>query len=310
MEALQKRLTIDELRSKRYIAEAVFKKFTEARRFYDSYGFCFYEGEDAKYYNHRIQNVFGDKIISYPVGNKKAVLAVMNRISTDPLYNNVCVMFFVDRDYDESVMGICSDLYETPCYSIENLYAQESVFSRILIAEFGLSFADADYQKCMQVYRDRLNEFNHLMIEFNAIVKYQHRCKEDIQCNFGNIKTAQLVLVSLDEVSKANRYEEQIQRLLTMLQIGKESICDYINELKIEEKPHLVFRGKNQLDFMVDIINLLKEQNSGGAFFEEKRNGIKISISKNRLSELSQYAETPKELMLFLKEHAHKLFAS
>lgn len=37
-------------------------------------------------------------------------------------------MFFVDNDYDESLEGISPDLYETPCYSIENLYAQKEVF--------------------------------------------------------------------------------------------------------------------------------------------------------------------------------------
>ena len=299
----QVRTTAELMRNKRNSINAIFKKFTEARRLFGKYGFCFYEGEDAKYYQPRIHSVFGDRIIQYTMGNKKSVIQIMGRITNDTLYNNVSVMFFVDRDFDPSVAGTHKDLFETPCYSIENLYAQESVFSRIIQAEFGLNLTDTDYAKCLELYRDRLKEFNEIIVAFNAIVKYQHQFAPETICNFSGICTSHLVCVTLDCVCKGRRHDEKIEDLISQLNIPTESMRQIMQELRAEEHPNLYFRGKNQLDFMVEIIKILKEQNRAQLFFTEKHTNVNITLSKNRLSELSQYAVTPTELEEFIHYH-------
>ena len=161
-------LTIENMRKEREKAEAIYIQFANNRKHYGTHVFCFYEGEDGKYYNPRIEQKF-DKIISYKVGNKKEVLKLLDRITSANIYSNVCVMFFVDRDYDTSMSDYREELFETPCYSIENLYVQHECLRKILQSEFGLNEFDNDFIKGMQDFERRSKEFNNQILEFNAL---------------------------------------------------------------------------------------------------------------------------------------------
>ena len=68
-------------------------------------------------------------------------------------------------------------------------------------------------------------------------------------------------------------------------------------------KPVVKYRGKNQLDFFCSLLKQLKEYNNLGGYFSTKHNCVKLNITGNRLSELSQYALTPKSLEAFLHNH-------
>lgn len=299
----EQELTVEQMRLKRTVSEVLFKKFTEARDRFATHTFCFYEGEDGKYYNSRIERYFGSNFMTFPAGNKREVLKIMEKIRSDPLYAKVCVMFFVDRDYDASLAGINADLFETPCYSVENLYAQETVLGRILQSEFGLNETDSDYQKCISDYQLRLKEFNHVILRFNAIVKYQHLFASQIKCQFSNIKTSCLANISMSGVTKSQKYDKQIKELETMLHVDRQRLETLEYELCSEEAPHLVLRGKNQLDYFVSFVMELKRLNTLGGYFSNKLTRVHINITVNRLSELSQYAITPPELDAFLRKH-------
>ena len=298
-----KKMTLDQMREKRGISEVLFKKFTEAHEYFETHAFCFYEGEDGKYYNARVARYWGSSVITQVAGKKKEVLKVMQKIQSDPLYTNVCTMFFIDRDYDESLANTNNDLFETPCYSIENLYAQESVFSQILQSEFGLNPMDLDYHKCLTDYRLRLSEFNQIIVKFNAVVKYQHQYASEIKCQFSKVRTSHLAHIEIGQVNKAVRHDEQINKLIVQLSADTELLSELEKELCLESNPHLVLRGKNQIDFLVSFIMKLKDLNSSGGYFSEKLNNVHINLSENRLSELSQYAITPPELISFLERH-------
>lgn len=296
-------LTLEQMREKRGISEVLFKKFTEANKYFGTHAFCFYEGEDGKYYNPRVAQYWGTNFIPQVAGNKKEVLKVMQKIQSDPLYADVCTMFFIDRDYDESLANTNNNLFETPCYSIENFYAQESVFSRILQSEFGLNLIDPDYHKCLTDYQLRLDEFNQIIIKFNAVVKYQHLYAPNIICQFSKVKTSHLAHIEIGQVTKASRHDEQIDKLTSKLSVDFNLLTALENDLHLECTPHLVFRGKNQLDFLVSIIMKLKDLNGSGGYFSRKLNNVHINLTENRLSELSQYAVTPPELDSFLERH-------
>lgn len=297
-------MTLSQMREKRGVAEVLFKKFTEATNRFKSYCFCFYEGEDGKYYDSRVAHFFGDKFISQVAGNKKEVLRVMEKIQSDTLYSNVRTMFFVDRDYDNPLAGTNPDLFETPCYSIENFYVQESVFCRILQSEFGLSPLESDYHKCLSDYRLRLSEFNRIIISFNAVVKYQHQYAPKTVCQFSAIKTSHLAHVEIGQVVKGARHDEQINKLISKLSADTAVLAEIESSLLAEKDPLSVLRGKNQLDFLVSIINELKNLNLSGKYFSKRLNNVHINLTDNRLSELSQYAITPPELITFLKQHS------
>lgn len=298
---------LESMREHREDAVVAFKKFTENKNEHRDYAFCFYEGEDAKYYNSRIEMFFGQKYFVYKAGNKKEVLHIMEMIQSKPEYSEMCTMFFVDRDYDNSLQGQSDNLFETPCYSIENLYARKEAYERILKAEFGLNPIDEDYKKCIELYDKRLVEFNQIILEFNALVKYKHqRCPEQ-KCMFSNVKTNHLANITLESVKKSNNYSQTIDAIKGDLNVNEDDFRITSAELEGELKPEDVFRGKNQLDFFSEIIKKLRDVNNRGGFFSKKLDNVHINITNNRLSELSQYAITPDELRLFLQNNFEKL---
>lgn len=298
-----KNISLDQMREKRSIAEVLFKKFSEAHEHFKTHAFCFYEGEDGKYYNARVAQYWGTNIITYTAGNKKEVLKVIQKIQSDHLYADVCTMFFIDRDYDESLANTNNDLFETPCYSIENFYAQETVFCQIMQSEFGLNPIESDYHKCLTDYRLRLKEFNQIIVKFNAVVKYQHQYAPEIKCQFSSVKTSHLASIEIEQVIKSTRHDEQINKLISQLNANAELLLTLEENLRSESAPHLVLRGKNQLDFLISIIMKLKRLNNSGKYFSKKMNYVYINLTENRLSELSQYAVTPPELTSFLERH-------
>ena len=84
-----------------------------------------------------------------------------------------------------------------------------------------------------------------------------------------------------------------------------EEIQNSIEELTKKGNYSLNFRGKNQLDFFVEFLNKLKSLRKEGKYFKTKYD-VKLNITNNRLSELSQYAVTPPELEKFLNKHKLK----
>lgn len=300
-------LSIDDMRRERHSFESTYMEFVGNRKYHNMYAFCFYEGEDGKYYDFRIRQKFGESFLTYPVGNKKEVLKLLYKLRENGLYDNVCTMFFVDRDYDSSLSGTDKDLYETPCYSIENLYAKKDVLSRVLQSEFGLNVVDEDYQKCVQDFCQREIEFNDCLLEYNALA-YLRRQKSGSNSNFsfGTVKTSNMVNVQVGKIEKASKYADTIKNIKEKLQVQEDELEGAKEKLVTNGNYSDNFRGKNQLDFFVEFIRDLKKLNSVGDYFSVIHNNIRIDITNNRLSELSQYAITPVDLDAFLEEHKKK----
>lgn len=299
---------LEQMRKARGTYEAVFIQFVNNRKYHNSYAFCFYEGEDGKYYDPRIRQKFSDKFMTFTVGNKKEVIKLLKKINSEKLYKDVCTMFFIDRDYDKSLMGKDENIFETPCYSIENLYAQEECFKKILQSEFGLNVIDDDFQKCLRDFRLRANEFEECILEFNALA-YLRREQSDSNSNFSfsSVKTSYLAKIGISQVEKSSRYMDTIQNIKEKLKFCEEDVEAAKNTLVEQGGFPMNFRGKNQLDFFTSFIRELKNLNSIGGYFSEKYNNIHINITSNRLSELSQYAITPSCLEKFLDAHLEKL---
>ena len=300
--------SLEELREARYKLSAVFMQFADDSSKFPQNAFCFFEGEDGKYYNPRIKRYFGNRFFTYKVGNKNAVLQLREKIVNDALYDRLIKMFFVDKDFDLSVAGISKNLYETPCYSIENLYAQTDVFKDILKTEFGINQLHPDYIKCITDFEQRLTEFTEAMIEFNALALLRKRLKKNL--NVDKVKTNHLFKVSIYKIEKARQYNDAIDGLKVIIEDEEEKkqFQECINELKMGKK-ELIFRGKNQLDCFCMLVKELKELNKSNMYFSQKYSSVNINITNNRLSELSQYAITPPELVTFLLEHSKLLLS-
>lgn len=272
----------------------------------------FFEGEDEKYYSVRINTIRPD--ISWSGVNckgKSNVISMRDKIKSHSSYNNASCLFFVDSDFDDNQdIKNLPDLYLTPCYSIENLYLSESVFRRILSAEFNVSDTCEEYN-CFQIclskyyeiksqYLERIEGFNLLIKELRLMEKTGHLTS---RLNLNNLNIDDLVTIELSLVSK--EYDELFPKML--FPELPENIEISLERSKVffsGKNKELWYRGKQNIEFLRVFINKLKEdrcKKSGRNVFLNKGN-VKLQLTKaNLISELGQYADTPSCLKSFLE---------
>ena len=295
---------LKEMKLSRESANVAFIKFTEHANFYNTHVFCFYEGEDGKYYNQRIKNILNDNIISIIVGNKEETLKLWRKIKSQEAYNSINKMFFVDMDMDEEPTDKDDDLYVTPCYSVENFYANKNCFANIIESEFSINKGETDYDKSLQLFDELFQKFCNEMIEFNALVYLRtQKGLKNQKVLISSIKTHYLVNVEFDKITKSTKYSAQISNLMDKLNVNDKDVSKAVEFIRTRGDFVNIFRGKNQIDFLVDLLNILKTANANGEFFSEKRRRVTINLTKNRLSEMSQYATTPNDLINFISNH-------
>ncbi|SDG73055.1 DUF4435 domain-containing protein [Propionivibrio dicarboxylicus] len=274
--------------------------------------FCFFEGEDEKYYSGRINFVFGHRPW-HPIncGGKNAVLETQREIRSRTYYDKHTVAFFVDRDFDEPISRTMADeIYETPCYSIENLYCDPQAIKRILSAEFGLADQAGLNEQFTQIY-DRIlecqNAFHELILPLNLFIK-AHRLAEKHsgikRLNLKNVRLEQVVSICLDKVERLIA-DEDLNSLypesIPIENIDFSSIPSFHGTNLCYE-----LRGKYELEFIRIILCRLKEACSCKEHvFCRKGYSVKLNLTKaNTISELSQYATTPPCLIKFLTKLA------
>lgn len=303
MEEIKRKEGLELLRENRENASVAFMEFCSYKECYKEYLFVFYEGEDRKYYNQRIRDFVGSKIIQIKAGNKKNVIKVMKQIDSQNQYNNVKTVFFVDRDMDFNMPEYNSNnLYVTPCYSIENLYVNEYSLGLILEDEFGLNSNDNDYNQIMSNFSCLYKDFCDKMTVFNALVllRNEKKLNEDKVC-INNIKTSHLIKIDIinRSITFSIHYEKVISDLSIKLNVmNDEEIKQAVSRLSSYGDPCDVFRGKNQLDFMIEFIDQLCKYKK--EIIKSNKNSISINPKQNRLSTLSRYAKTPDNLIKFL----------
>lgn len=269
--------------------------------------FCAFEGEDAKYYGIRIEHFSGyTERINILCKGKYNVLRLYDRVISDNQLKHAVTAFFIDHDFD----GLCgyalrSNLYITPCYSIENLYLRREVVRRIFVEEFGVSdFHDYEELNGLLVLFDRLlAEFIEAVTTLNAWIALQ-RDKEATgrKLHLNSQGLNRFVAISLQAISPKYNLEQLRNLFPTALEISEAELDE--KETAFREKDRLnLFRGKYFIEFLRIFLELLKEDSNSHspAFFKSKRK-IRLHLTKdNILSELSQYAETPPCLKQFLE---------
>lgn len=134
-----------------------------------SYVYCFVENYDLCFYPHRVEDVLGRKVSGIPCDGKKNVLEVYALIKSKPQYDKYTMRFFVDADFDNN-KTVDKHIYVTTCYSIENLFLDEEVVSRILENEYKIRPNDAEgkHQKCIDLFRNELVVFHNAVMLFNS----------------------------------------------------------------------------------------------------------------------------------------------
>ncbi|RXI42637.1 hypothetical protein CRU99_08940 [Malaciobacter mytili] len=263
--------------------------------------FCFFEGkDDCKYYNTKI----GEKGISIQHFDCKGKYKLLEfKKYMDEEYQDLDnLIYFIDKDYDDKIkteflaeLSSQSNLYITPCYSIENFYTIDEVFKKIVINEYG-------YTICCTEYNELLEKFNTLKIKFHELIEEVNYWYATYRYFFENGEISEKIILSdfkLNKFIDININSNEVfmkEDLLSALKENVSVLPENFEEtyLIIKSKfinPCCEFRGKFEMYFLEKLLNRIRE--------DKKYKNYNIDAS-NMISNLSQYAMKPECLDTFI----------
>lgn len=160
-------MNVNTLRQSRKASVVAYDKFMKSYGRNPNRIYCFMEGKmDDKYYGLRIDKFFSTEKEYVCCDGKRNVLYIKEKIVTVPEFSGCKGLFFIDRDFDE---GINDDMvFETPCYSIENLYVQRYSMEQILKREFFLTEGSWNFEQILKWYADAFEKFHEAIKLLNA----------------------------------------------------------------------------------------------------------------------------------------------
>lgn len=297
---------IQQLRQSKDKASVAYQEFALSTKTYNNHLFCFFEGNDNPYYIPRIKN-FTDKIYPINCGGRDRVLKVHELISNQDVYNKYSKAFFIDRDFNSPLQNNKDIVFETPCYSIENLYVNKNVFEQILIHDFQFSRNDTNFEVCISLFNDRLKEFNSSVSLFNSwyacLIEVRNQTGKQTGVQLEDKLPKGLVNISLQTVNSDYDLETIKQIFPESTKIDIEALGNKVSEFDNCDS-ELIFRGKYQLEFLITLLQLIINDS------KNEQNYVKSKINysfdgalnhKRALSVFTNYASTPESLNNFLK---------
>lgn len=297
---------IQQLRQSKDKATVAYQEFALSTKKYSNHLFCFFEGNDNPYYVPRIKN-YTEEIYPINCGGRDKVLKVYQLISNQEVYNKYSIAFFIDRDFNNPHQSNKDYIFETPCYSIENMYVNQNVFEQILIHDFQFSKNDANFEVCVSLFSDKFKEFNSSVTLFNA----WYACLIEIRNQTGKTTGVQLedklpkgfVNISLDSVNADYDLEKIRQLFPESQEIDIETLNNKLSEFQNSDSK-LVFRGKYQLEFLITILQLIINDSKNARQFVKNKINYSFDGALNHqraLSVFTNHASTPQVLNDFLQ---------
>ncbi len=174
--------TVEDLKREKEMATSVaYQKFILLINTNPDSLFCFFENKDAPYYHLSIKTSYNGDFHYISCGNKSMVKKAHDLIKSHEEFDNYKLAFIVDRDFDESIKNKFADIYETPCYSIENLYCQSSSIKELIKTDFQIGEDDPLHKTIVELYKNLQSDFLNASLLFNAWYKLQK--KKSIELN-------------------------------------------------------------------------------------------------------------------------------
>lgn len=299
---------LSELRKSKEKHQVAFTEFASSTRNRSSHLFCFFEGKDNDYYVPRIKRYTNDYYTINCNGREK-VLKVYELIVAKTEYQKYKKAFFIDRDFNPPLSLTEPPIFETPCYSIENLYVSQSVFREILTNLFGLSATnDKNYSICLNLCQNLQAQFHEAVLLFNAwyacLIDIKNETGQQTGVNLGDKLPNEYIKIGLDKVEKTYDLEKIKTDFPNAVIVDEERLNLKITEFSNCEQ-HYVFRGKYELQFIIELIRaILTDGRNERKFVSERINFVlgDASSVKNEvaLNLFSAYAETPENLHEYL----------
>ncbi len=298
---------LQKLKNSRKGAPAVFLKIIQLNKKYQSLLYCCFEGEDNKYYGVRIENFKQkdyEKIIPLKCGGKKEVLRLYEMIEGKTTLSTKTFIYFIDRDFDWQLDHTKKNIYETPCYSVENFYTSNCVFEKILTNELNVERTQDQFDFCKTLFRERQKEF-HLGISLLNAWIYCHRKNEspEHKLNLSSFKLENII--KSFTIQKIEFIKYDINYLEKKFKNSLKIDSDDIIEAKkiLDSNPQELYRGKFEIIFLRKFLLYLVESinKKESPFQLNKKTKFNIN-DHNLLSHISHYAKT----LDCLKEYIRK----
>lgn len=277
---------------------------------YESTLVCVFENNDAEYYGNRIDmHIDNVERENLKCKGKDDVLALKIKVDKNLELKSAKILFFVDKDFDEITKD--KNLYCTPCHSIENLYVSERSFKKILNDQFHINRLDNDelFSNLINCFRNFESEADNALKELTAWLMVAIEDSEEdnsIQLHLKNIQVNKFIKV--DNYSVQKIYDtDSISDIFKINHIvNKDRYSRYLEELDKSELS-LIIRGKYRLEYYRDFLQkLINDVRKSENFFEGHSIKCSLQLSKDLVSELSSFAETPKCLKIFLVDFAQQ----
>ncbi|MCZ8090903.1 DUF4435 domain-containing protein [Flavobacterium sp.] len=261
--------------------------------------FCFFEGKDAPYYSPRIKNYF-DNYINFKCNNKNNVIKLYKKIKNKK--SDYLLAFFVDRDFDNSLEN--PEIYETPTYSIENLYCNNETIINILKNEYLINNEDEEFTTILNLYETNITDYLNKILLFNSWYHSLKKKKKLLGLDSTNVslddklpnKFLKLEISNIECTYTINCIRSHYNKAI---EVTDEEIQTSMNELSqtiLLEK----LRGKYLITFLIKFIEYLTlDSKSSKNILKEN-----INFTTNKtiiLSHLSNYASTPNCLNNYLQ---------
>ena len=265
--------------------------------------FCFFEGvDDPKYYSPRIPIYTKRKCQPIICGNKKAVVEIQQMLKGKSEYQQYKKAYFVDRDFDPPLEN--KDIYETPCYSFENLYVHCDCLSEILKTQFLLPENDSKYEDIRVLFEDELKKFSQVTLLFNAwyAALKQKKLERNLPSTNVNLEEKfpkEFISLSIGFIESGYDLEKITTLFPNAISISEKEIDQKMKELEvgfISDK----LRGKYQFQFFDRFIRYIIESSNGKTqpLLSKKP---KFNVDKNTIYTMfSSYARTPGCLIAYL----------
>lgn len=229
-------------------------------------------------------------------------------------------LFFIDRDFDESVDDKL--IFETPCYSIENLYVQKYSMEQILKREFFITEENPNFEQILNWYFEAFEKFHMVIKLLNAWIYFQReqerKQKLKKKLNLDSLLKIELYKFSINhengDISVEQKYElEDLKRWFpTAYNIENKDIHTYIEQMELL-KPGRDFRGKQEFQFFCLFVEKVKEllnktrklkDNYGIIKYSDELRNISLNLAGGKeeyMAALTSFAETPEQLNEYLK---------
>jgi len=276
---------------------------------------CIFEGEDEKYYGCRLSVSHGhDGWRGINTGGRSAVLELRDSIIKHPVYNKCKFLCFIDKDYEDWYANPDPErIYVTPCYSVENLYANETCLDGLLSAEFKVTDFNefsAEHKVCIETFSKRMHEACQHLLEFNSWAKSRAIMARDkkvpIKIYLNDAHVGDLITLNLTscEIKYNPDDVSSVFKKLNNNMLDLPALIEARLTLS-QGQPIYDYRGKQQLQVFKEFIKSLQADfTKPGNIIFSKKSKLKVDFENegiDLLSTLAQYAKTPDCLRVFLK---------